>query len=168
MSGALAEDRNLVAVLAGLGARIHAGLGLADTLDAIAAAVVEFIGFQVAAVNLRRPDGSFEVVAVAGSEDAARSLLGTSMPKEEIFVEMSRSEEWGTLRFVPHERATNNLSSVWIPDIEVSDDPDAWHPLDLLFAQLTAPGGELVGLLSVDMPESGKLPDATQRELLEA
>jgi diguanylate cyclase (GGDEF)-like protein/PAS domain S-box-containing protein len=129
---------------------------------------VEFIGFQVAAVNLRRPDGSFEVVAVAGSEDAARSLLGTSMPKEEIFVEMSRSEEWGTLRFVPHERATNNLSSVWIPDIEVSDDPDAWHPLDLLFAQLTAPGGELVGLLSVDMPESGKLPDATQRELLEA
>ena len=40
--------------------------------------------------------------------------------------------------------------------------------MDLLFAQLTAPGGELVGLLSVDLPESGKLPDATQRELLEA
>jgi diguanylate cyclase (GGDEF)-like protein/PAS domain S-box-containing protein len=168
MSGALAEDRNLVAVLSGLGARIHAGLRLADTLDAIAAAVVEFTGFQVAVVNLRRPDGSFEVVAVAGSEDAARSLLGTSMPKEEVFVEMSRSDEWGSLRFVPHQRASNNLSSTWVPDIEISDDPNAWHPLDLLFAQLTAPGGELVGLISVDLPESRMLPDATQRELLEA
>jgi diguanylate cyclase (GGDEF)-like protein/PAS domain S-box-containing protein len=168
MSEALASDRNLVAVLAGLGARIHAGLRLADTLDAIAAAVVEFIGFQVAVVNLRRADGSFEVVAVAGSEDAAKSLMGTSMPKEEVFAEMSRSEEWGSLRFVPHQRASNNLSSVWIPDIAISDDPNAWHPLDLLFAQLTAPGGELVGLLSVDLPDSGMLPDATQRELLEA
>jgi diguanylate cyclase (GGDEF)-like protein/PAS domain S-box-containing protein len=168
MSTAPGPDRNLVAVLAGLGARIHAGLGLADTLDAIAAAVVEFIGFQVAVVNLRRPDGSFAVVAVSGSADAARTLMGTSMAKEEVFVEMSRSEEWGSLRFVPHERATDNLSSAWIPDIAISDDPEAWHPMDLLFAQLTAPGGELVGLLSVDLPESGKLPDATQRELLEA
>src|SRR5580704_6455432 len=103
MSGQSAYDRDLVAVLSGLGARIHAGLRLADTLDAVAAAVVEFIGFGVAAVNLRRPDGSYEVVAVAGSEEAAKVLLGTSMDKEEVFAEMSRCEEWGTLRFVPHE-----------------------------------------------------------------
>jgi diguanylate cyclase (GGDEF)-like protein/PAS domain S-box-containing protein len=81
---------------------------------------------------------------------------------------MSRCEEWGTLRFVPHQRATANRTNVWIPDIAISDDPGAWHPLDLLFAQLTAPGGELVGLLSVDLPESGQLPDTMQRELLEA
>ena len=168
VSGALTSDRDLVAVLSGLGARIHAGLRLADTLDAVAHAVVEFIGFEVAAVNLRRPDGTFEVVAVAGSEEAARELLGTSMGKEEVFAEMSRAEEWGTLRFVPHQRATSPRSNVWIPDIPISNDPDAWHPLDLLFAQLTAPGGELVGLLSVDVPEGGRLPDQIQRELLEA
>jgi diguanylate cyclase (GGDEF)-like protein/PAS domain S-box-containing protein len=168
MSGQSAPDRNLVAVLSGLGARIHAGLRLAETLDAIAAAVVEFIGFEVAAVNLRRPDGSFVVVAVAGSDEAEQLLMGTSMNKEDVFAEMSRSEEWGSLRFIPHQRATSNASPVWIPDIEVSDDPEAWHPLDLLFAQITGPGGELVGLLSVDVPASGKLPDATQRDLLEA
>lgn len=168
MSGALTSDRDLVAVLSGLGARIHAGLRLADTLDAVAAAVVEFIGFGVAAVNLRRDDGSFEVVAVAGSEEAAKELLGTFMGKEDVFAEMSRAEEWGTLRFVPHQRATAHRPGVWIPDIAISDDPNAWHPLDMLFAQLTAPGGELVGLLSVDLPESGQLPDMMQRELLEA
>jgi diguanylate cyclase (GGDEF)-like protein/PAS domain S-box-containing protein len=168
MSTVLTSDRDLVAVLSGLGARIHAGLRLADTLDAIAHAVVEYIGFGVAAVNLRRADGSFEVVAVAGSEEAARDLIGTSMGKEEVFAEMSRAEEWGTLRFVPHQRATSPRSNVWIPNIAISTDPEAWHPLDLLFAQLTAPGGELVGLLSVDVPESGRLPDQMQRELLEA
>ncbi|HTW20594.1 MAG TPA: diguanylate cyclase [Mycobacteriales bacterium] len=168
MSRVLSSERDLVAVLSGLGARIHAGSRLADTLDAIANAVVEYLGFGVAAVNLRRPDGSFEVVAVAGSEEAARELLGTSMGKEEVFAEMSRADEWGTLRFIPHQRATTPRSNVWIPDLPISDDPDAWHPLDLLFAQLTAPGGELVGLLSVDVPDSGQLPDLIQRELLEA
>jgi diguanylate cyclase (GGDEF)-like protein/PAS domain S-box-containing protein len=168
MTAYAAPDRDLVAVLSGLGARIHADLRLPNTLEAVASAVVEFIGFGVAAVNLRRPDGSFAVVAVAGSEDAARTLMGTFMTKEEVFAELSRSEEWGTLRFVPHERATDNLSSTWIPDIAISDDPDAWHPLDMLFAQLTGPDGELIGLLSVDLPETGRLPDAMQRELLEA
>ena len=61
-------------------------------------------------------------------------------------------------------------SSGWVPPADlapVSDDPDAWHPLDALFAPLTAPDGALVGMLSVDLPQGGRRPSGLQRELLE-
>ena len=43
---------------------------------------------------------------------------------------------------------------------------DAWHPEDALLAPLTGPSGELVGVLSVDAPLDGLLPDRDQREML--
>jgi diguanylate cyclase (GGDEF)-like protein/PAS domain S-box-containing protein len=162
------SELGLVAVLSGLGARIHTGLRLADTLDAVAGAVVEYIGFGVAAVNMREPDGSFKVVAVAGSESASQQLLGTTIAKEMMFAELMHSEEWGSLWFIPHERSPVALPHTWVPDIEISDDPDAWHPMDQLFAPLSTPTGELVGLLSVDLPADGRVPGLVQRELLEA
>jgi len=39
--------------------------------------------------------------------------------------------------------------------------------MDALFAPLRAPSGQLVGMLSVDLPEDGRRPAALQRELLE-
>jgi diguanylate cyclase (GGDEF)-like protein/PAS domain S-box-containing protein len=42
-----------------------------------------------------------------------------------------------------------------------------WHPEDALFAPLYAASGELVGVLSVDLPRDGRRPGALQRELLE-
>ena len=45
--------------------------------------------------------------------------------------------------------------------------PGGWHPDDALLAPLYGAPGELIGLLSVDMPLSGRLPDAFQLELLE-
>jgi diguanylate cyclase (GGDEF)-like protein/PAS domain S-box-containing protein len=49
----------------------------------------------------------------------------------------------------------------------VSDDPAAWHPLDALFAPLYSSDGELVGMLSVDLPEDQRRPGPIHRELLE-
>ena len=57
--------------------RVHASLDLGATLDAVALGVVEGTDFSVAAVNLRLPSGDFEVVSVAGSDDASAALLGT-------------------------------------------------------------------------------------------
>ena len=56
----------------------------------------------------------------------------------------------------------------WIPTTDVLSDagPDAWHPLDALFAPLHGPDGTLVGMLSVDLPHDGRRPGSLQRELL--
>jgi hypothetical protein len=53
------------------------------------------------------------------------------------------------------------------PDIYPSLDPDAWQPDDVLMAPLHSPDGELVGVLSVDLPEGGRKPGRDQCELLE-
>ena len=59
------------------------------------------------------------------------------------------------------------IESLWVPDLEVSDDPDAWHPLDALYAPLYSANGDLIGNMAVDLPPGNTIPNQQQRELLE-
>ncbi|WP_433164515.1 diguanylate cyclase domain-containing protein [Kribbella sp. CA-247076] len=148
-------------------ARMGAGRSLGETLQAVVEGVVTGLGFGIAVLNLRHPDGKFEVIAVAGSPEAREALLGTVSSADIFDAEFAIADEWGRLRFVPHERLPEGEVVGWVPDVPVSDDPAAWHPLDALFAPLYAPDGELVGMLSVDLPEDQRRPGPIHRELLE-
>ncbi|TDD21015.1 PAS domain S-box protein, partial [Kribbella turkmenica] len=148
-------------------ARMGAGRSLAETLQAVVDGVVDGLGFGIAVLNLRHPDGKFEVIAVAGSPEAREALLGTVSSADIFDAEFAIADEWGRLRFVPHERLPEGEVIGWVPDLPVSDDPAAWHPLDALFAPLYAPDGELVGMLAVDLPEDQRRPGPIHRELLE-
>jgi diguanylate cyclase (GGDEF)-like protein/PAS domain S-box-containing protein len=148
-------------------ARMAAGRSLSETLQAVVDGVVNGLGFGIAVLNLRHPDGKFEVIAVAGSPDARAALLGTVSAADIFDAEFVLADSWGRLRFVPHERLPEGDPVGWVPDLPVSDDPDAWHPLDALFAPLYASEGELVGMLSVDLPEDNRRPGPVHRELLE-
>ncbi|MFI7060289.1 diguanylate cyclase domain-containing protein [Kribbella sp. NPDC050124] len=148
-------------------ARMGAGRSLAETLQAVVDGVVTGLGFGIAVLNLRQPDGKFEVIAVAGSPEAREALLGTISSADIFDAEFAIADEWGRLRFVPHERLPEGEVIGWVPDVPVSDDPAAWHPLDALFAPLYSPVGELVGMLAVDLPEDHRRPGPIHRELLE-
>lgn len=148
-------------------ARMGAGRSLAETLQAVVDGVVNGIGFGIAVLNLRQPDGKFEVIAVAGSPEAREALLGTISAADIFDAEFEIADSWGGLRFVPHERLPEGEVVGWVPDVPVSTDPNAWHPLDALFAPLHSPEGELVGMLSVDLPEDQRRPGRIHRELLE-
>ena len=146
--------------------RVSGVRDLDATLQAVVDAVVEAVGFGVAAVNYVRADGMFEIVAVAGSEDAREALLGRVTPPDNYVEEFARADHWGALRFVPHDRLSDQVDG-WVPDVAARDVPDAWHPLDALFAPLHAISGDMVGVLSVDLPTDGRRPGPVQRELLE-
>ena len=149
---------------------VHASLDLATTLDAVAQGVVDAAGFGVAAVNLKRPDGAFEVVSVAGDEQARELLLGGRRSIEGWQELLAQSERLGGLHLIDHRRASPALEECysWVPDAaSADDDEDAWHPLDALFARLTAPDGEWIGVLSVDLPAGGRRPGPVQLEVLE-
>ncbi|MBB6565869.1 diguanylate cyclase domain-containing protein [Kribbella sandramycini] len=148
-------------------ARMGAGRSLAETLQAVVDGVVDGLGFGIAVLNLRQPDGKFEVIAVSGSPEAREALLGTISAADIFDAEFAIADVWGGLRFVPHERLGEGEVVGWVPDVPVSDDPDAWHPLDALFAPLYSPDRELVGMLSVDLPEDQRRPGPIHRELLE-
>lgn len=136
-------------------------------MEAVADAVVRAVGFRVALVSVIRSDGQFKTIAVSGSEPATREMLGRSCPVATYEEEFRVADHWGSLRFVPHERAPSDLSRNWIPDIAVQPDEDAWHPLDALFAPLRSSAGDLIGVISVDMPEDGRRPAEEQRGLLQ-
>ncbi|GAB3677769.1 diguanylate cyclase domain-containing protein [Angustibacter aerolatus] len=147
--------------------RVHHSLDLATTLQAVAQGVVEASGFSVAALNVVDDAGDFEVVCVVGDDDASAMLLGHHEPAAAIDAMLALAEPWGQLHFLHHSVNNGVQLLEWVPDLPVVDDPQAWHPDDSLFAVLTTPAGERVGMLSVDVPEDGRLPDAEQLEVLE-
>jgi diguanylate cyclase (GGDEF)-like protein/PAS domain S-box-containing protein len=147
--------------------RLNAGPDLATTLHAVVDGVVEGLGFGVAVVNLMHGDGTAEVVTVAGPPDVSATLLGTTSAVSTWQAEFDRSEAWGALRYLAHTQPDNAELATWVPDTPVSNDPDAWHPMDALFAPMYSVAGTLVGVLSVDLPEGGRRPDEVQRALLE-
>ena len=142
---------------------------LSVMLDRLAETIVELLGFGVAAVNIVRPDGALEVVAVAGDTAAWEALLGSVNSAQSFEDIWAVSEEWGRLRFVDHRHQEDEeVAYYWVPDVEVIDAEDAWHPEDALFAPLIATDGTCVGILSVDLPHDGRRPDAATCRGLEA
>ncbi|HEU4674402.1 MAG TPA: EAL domain-containing protein [Motilibacteraceae bacterium] len=149
--------------------RIGASLDLTRTLDAVAAAVVESIGFRVAVVNLVEGD-QLRVVAVSGGPEVREALAGRTDSVTNWTRLLELGEPWGSLRFLHHDvvmRAEGTDLYMHVPDLPVVDDPHAWHPFDALLAPLHGSDGELVGVISVDDPVDGRVPGALQRELLE-
>ncbi|MDT3395946.1 diguanylate cyclase CdgB [Streptomyces sp. B1866] len=154
-------------------AHLNTARSLADALQTVADGVLAGLGYELAAVNLVRPDGDLVVAAVAGSAGAEALLAGRVGSRASWDRRLSMGERWGDLRFIPHTEG-------WVLD---DDDvpqwhsrgpeprfPDEWHPMDRLFAPMYAAGvsgGELVGVISVDKPRNGRRPGAWGREALQ-
>ena len=148
--------------------RVHTSLDLKTTLDAVAQGVVEVAAFGVAVVNLAVGDG-FEVVSVAGDTSARTTLLGLRESTEQWHRMLTHSQRLGGLCFIDHRTEVPLCDEVfaWVPDYVPPSDDDAWHPLDALFAPLTGPSGDWIGVLSVDLPATGRRPGPVQLEVLE-
>ena len=141
---------------------------LALMLQRITEAAVDFLEFGAAAINVV-DDDLIRVAAVAGPPQM-NQLLGQTSPLQYWLDLLEAAETWGSLRFFSHEQDQSLFDQIasWIPDSDrPADDPEAWHPEDALFAPLIGPDGELLGILSVDQPSSGRRPVQEQRTVLE-
>ena len=157
--------------LARIARRVGVSLALDTTLDAIANAVVETLGFRAAVVNLVSADDELHVVAVAGRDEIRQMLLGTHSSRNAWQAMLDASTRWGDLHFLSHNTQMPDAAdgmSIYVPTLPAPVDESCWHPQDALFAPMYDAAGELVGVLSVDDPVDGKLPGTDQRALLEA
>ena len=141
---------------------------LSEVLEEVARGVVEGLGYGVAAIARLEGD-TFVMTAVAGPENVREEILGRRTPVRAIFDEFLQADHWGVLRYVPHERFVGEAAdNAWVPDFTPDEsDPEAWHPMDALYAPLYSADGQLLGNMSVDLPPGGKVPTRQQRELLE-
>jgi PAS domain S-box-containing protein len=150
---------------------VRGGEELPGLLHAIARTVSDSLGFRTVVINLHRREWNDLIVStVHGSDEARDALLG----------QVREIADWEPLldeRFL-HRGAyliragdfdwSRYNGSVFTPDLAVSEDPNAWHPDDALFAPLRATDGSLLGILSVDEPLSGRRPSGDEIDVLVA
>jgi len=149
--------------------QLGASRDLDETLSRIVEGVVDVLAFDAAAINVRTEDGAaLRVAAVAGPPELEQ-LRGQDSPLGYFVDLLDASEHWGALRFFSHERDQEPVDRVarWTPHTPAAAQPGAWQPGDELMAPLYDRDGLLIGVLSVDQPRSGLLPDDEQRAVLE-
>ncbi|MFR9796102.1 diguanylate cyclase CdgB [Streptomyces sp. MS06] len=157
-------------------ADMNTARSLADTLQTVADGVVTALGYELACVNLVRPDGDLVVAAFAGNQAAEALITGRVGSREAWDRRLGMGELWGDLVFIPHTEGwvlDDDDVPQWYTDGPAPRFEDEWHPSDRLFAPMYAPGaqggphGELIGVLSVDRPRNGRRPGAWGREALQ-
>jgi diguanylate cyclase (GGDEF)-like protein/PAS domain S-box-containing protein len=146
---------------------INGDLDLDRTLEAVTKGIVEALGFQVTVINLVQPDGDLLVVAVAGSDEAREALLGQRGQRADWERWMASCTAVGHVLVDYRRIAHASDVPTWVPDTPISDDEDAWHPLDAVVVPLRTSRSGLLGTLSVDLPADGRRPSSQQLELLE-
>jgi PAS domain S-box-containing protein len=150
---------------------VRTGEELPELLAAIARTISDSLAFRTVVINLyRREWDDFLVTTVYGSDDAKAALLGQVQPPSEWEPLLdARFLQRGAYFLTAGEIDWDEVGgTTYTPDLVVSDDPTAWHPDDALFTPMRGPDGELLGILSVDEPLSGRRPSGDEIDVLVA
>lgn len=160
----------MFAIIGSLGA----GGDLDDILDLVGRAVVDVIGFDAVAINVVTPTGDLVVRTVLGPPELLE-LLGGTLAGESWLELLDTGEEWGQLRFLREPDLDDEIPHVdpWRERLDgdaeevPAEGTEPWHPEFALLLPMWSGPRELLGVISVDLPRSGRTPDAQQRALLE-
>ncbi len=154
---------------------LHADVGLAEILTQLANAVSSTIGFGVAAFNLVRQGSDYlEVAAVAGLSLAEFEHLRQYPPSLNKLLRAMRPEFCMSRSYYINHQYVHLLDGVEaitvVPPLPpgAQRSADAWHPDDMLLVPLVSSRHEqLLGILSLDQPEDGKVPSLETIEVVE-
>jgi hypothetical protein len=125
------------------------------------------LGFLNVIVNLVN-EVEMVAVTVIGSEELRREMLGQRAERVAVEKMLADATPWGSLRFVAAVHSTQDIP-IYVPPATADESvPDAWLPDYGLIAPLVNADGDLLGLLSLDMPTHGRLPRAAQLGVVEA
>ena len=150
---------------------VRTGEELPELLAAIARTVSDSLAFRTVVINLyRREWDDFVVSTVYGSDAAREALLGQvrqvadwePLLDQRFLQRGAYLVPYGEFDWDAHE------GMAFTPDLPVTDDPNAWHPYDALFAPMRGADGRLLGILSVDEPISGRKPSGDEIDVLVA
>lgn len=154
-----------------LGNVLRADLGLGEVLQQIAASISACTGFRVLVINLIEEGSNYVLpMAFAGiSEDNARMLRESPLTLEQMQRLMYPEFRISQSYFIPHEHMDDFSDITWGGEkTEDTYEVGKWHPQDALLIPLYSPRRKkMLGLLSVDEPEDGKIPSLETIEVVE-
>jgi PAS domain S-box-containing protein len=154
-----------------VGQKLRADVALEDTLEEIAYAIQETVGFNYVIVNVAkgRPPLLHRLAAAGMPLDLFEQMKAVTQPLERyerIFREEYRQ---GLCYFYPFQRRDDWEAELdtYVPMAEIEGWQEGqWHPNDMLLAPLRGSGGRLLGYISVDEPRDGQRPSRQTLEVL--
>lgn len=147
---------------------LHRSLSLPQVFEAIAQGIVDALGFRMAAINVREGAVS-HVVAVIGPPDAVQKLSRLRVPWTAWAEVMQERYRVSRSYLIRHEHVNWEQVALspylYRPDLPERP-PGYWHPEDMLLIPMYQ-DEQIIGLISVDDPEDGLLPDLDTIQTLE-
>jgi diguanylate cyclase (GGDEF)-like protein len=157
-------DLSAIRRLQGLMDILHlaGGESIPALLEAITAMLTETVGYAGVVINIYRPEwDDFLVATAAGSEEMRETLLGETYDREEFLRETldERFNRRGGY-YIPDGAMDWSITSGarYIPNLPARDDPGAWHPGDEFFVPCRDSDGNVLAVLSLAEPLSGRRP----------
>jgi signal transduction histidine kinase len=169
------QNRVFTAVLA-TGDRLRLQLDLPDLLNEICRSIADALGWQYVVLSLRDEDsGTSRIVAAAGYDAATTGSLLQRAPstieRQERLLRLG--ERISNSYYIHHSRrdevhATASVVVTMPPQrgASVPDVPDAWHADDVLMVPIEL-RGRVLGVISPDVPRSGRRPGLDSIQALE-
>src|SRR2546422_5782186 len=168
--GAVQRTRQIKELIR-LGNILRAELGLNEVLQQIVASISACTGFRMSVINLiEERGGTLSSVAFAGvSPENERVLREAHDPVEKLFKLMRPEFRISQSYFISHEYGDVFSDYVSVVQKTVDDyEAGGWHPDDMLMVPLFSPRKKkLLGFLSLDDPEDGKIPTVESMEVAE-
>src|SRR2546423_14638254 len=142
---------------------------LKSALATIVKTVAEALEFKTVVLNLyRREFDDFCVTDVYGSTEARNALLGSTYEWGSWKQLLTEEYRRGGAFLIPHGSFdwSVDVGKRYVPDVEPSGEPDAWHPEDELFEPLQDSEGRMLAIFSVGEPRSGLRPTHERLQVL--
>ncbi len=153
-----------------LGNLLRAELGLNEVLQQIVASIVHCTGFRILAVNLIDEANNYiATVACAGLTEEEEHTLRTAHDPIDKLTGLMRPEfRISQSYFISHEYADALPGTSIVRKTTEDLGEGRWHPEDAFIVPLFSPREQkLLGILSLDDPEDGKVPTVESIEVAE-
>jgi len=121
------------------------------------------LGYGIVVLNLLDEATQRMIVhSYAGLDNAGQQTLAGSIYEWEQERNLLRAEfRLGRAYFIPHgtlDWQRELGGPMYISDLPISDQPDDWHPADVLFIPIELRDGRIAGTIWLDAPQDGKRP----------
>lgn len=154
-----------------LGNLLRADIGLNEVLYRIAASINAYMGFRILVINvIEEGNNHTRPVAFAGaSPDGEQLLRENPVTLEQMYRLMQPEFCISQSYFISHEHK-DVLTGITVvrPVTSTAVENATWHEEDILIIPLASPRAQkLLGFLSLDDPEDGKIPTPEHIEIIE-
>ncbi len=155
---------------------LHADLEIDEVLDYIAKGVQKALGYGVVLISLlNEKEGVFERRAQAGIDEENFKNIQKVKPSREYIETLFREEyKIGGAYFIRHTYKKNGKLSRFIErftytleEKEILKGKNSWHPEDLFIVPFYGSNGNILGIMTVDKPFDGLIPNKEKVEMME-